>query len=149
MRVLVDAPTRRVVIVGASLAGLRTTESLRTNGFTESSGSTGSSSKRRCHPSRSWLHPAQKAAPPDAMSEWSRCLVRLAVMKPQAPWFVRAWLPYLLVGVGWVAYGSAVLGEPQGLGVIFIGLSCLSIGGWGAGWRMLNRNGPRHEPPSR
>lgn len=57
-------------------------------------------------------------------------------MKPRAPWLARAWLPYLLAGVLWITYGSVVLGEPQGLGLIFIGLACLAAGLYGAGWRV-------------
>ena len=39
----------------------------------------------------------------------------------------RAWLPYLLAGIGWVTLGG-LLGEPRGLGLIFIGLVCLALG---------------------
>ena len=39
----------------------------------------------------------------------------------------RAWLPYSLAGLAWVTAGG-LLGEPRGLGMIFIGLSCLAIG---------------------
>jgi hypothetical protein len=51
------------------------------------------------------------------------------------PWVARGWLPYLLAGIGWVTLGAAVLGVPRGLGLIFVGLTCLAIGGYGAGWR--------------
>jgi len=39
----------------------------------------------------------------------------------------RAWLPYSLIGLGWMTAGG-LLGQPRGLGMIFIGLACLSIG---------------------
>jgi len=67
-------------------------------------------------------------------------------MPTKPPWVARVWLPYLLAGAGWVAYGSA-LGQPRGLGCIFIGLACLSLGTGGARRRVLHRL--RHEPPHR
>ncbi|MHB1930300.1 MAG: hypothetical protein ACYDEN_02585 [Acidimicrobiales bacterium] len=36
-------------------------------------------------------------------------------------------LPWLLVGILWVLLGAVVLGDPQGLGLIFIGLGCLAF----------------------
>ncbi len=51
-------------------------------------------------------------------------------------WVARAWLPYSLAGVLWVTVGAVVLGVPQGLGVVFIGLTCLSLGLCGALWRV-------------
>jgi hypothetical protein len=69
-------------------------------------------------------------------------------MRLRTPWIARAWLPYSLAGAGWVAYGS-VLGEPRGLGCIFIGLACLSLGIGGARWRVLHRRELCHEPPHR
>jgi hypothetical protein len=51
-------------------------------------------------------------------------------------WVARAWLPYTLAGVLWVTVGAVVLGDPQGLGLIFIGLTCLSLGLCGALWRV-------------
>jgi hypothetical protein len=50
-------------------------------------------------------------------------------------WVARTWLPYSLAGVLWITVGAVVLGEPQGLGLIFIGLTCLSLGLSGALWR--------------
>ncbi len=43
-------------------------------------------------------------------------------------WAARLWPLYLLAGVGWVTLGAAVLGVPQGLGLIFTGLVCLALG---------------------
>ncbi|MGH3295204.1 MAG: hypothetical protein ACRDP7_25745, partial [Trebonia sp.] len=42
----------------------------------------------------------------------------------------RAWLPYLFAGIGWVTIGVVVLGAQRGLGLIFVGISCLSLGGY-------------------
>lgn len=62
----------------------------------------------------------------------------------------RAWLPYSLAGIGWVMVGTVVLGSPQGLGLIFIGLCCLSLGLGGALWRIRHRYGlTRNYPPGR
>jgi hypothetical protein len=44
-------------------------------------------------------------------------------MQEQASWVARAWLPYFLAGVAWMVVGAVVLGTPNGLGLIFIGLS--------------------------
>jgi len=74
---------------------------------------------------------------------------RVAVMRLRTPWIARVWLPYLLAGVLWIALGSVVLGDPQGLGLVFIGLACLSFGIYGAGWQVLHRHGTSHEPPRR
>lgn len=57
-------------------------------------------------------------------------------MRTSAPWIARAWLPYSLTGIGWVMVGSFALGVPRGLGLIIIGLSCLSIGMSGVLWRV-------------
>jgi hypothetical protein len=70
-------------------------------------------------------------------------------MRPQTPWVARAWLPYLLAGILWLTYGSVALGEPQGLGVIFIGLACLAIGLCGAGWRVRHGYRLSHDPRRR
>ena len=75
--------------------------------------------------------------------------VRLAAMMGRIPWAARAWLPYLLAGVLWVTFGSVVLGERQGLGLIFIGLTCLAIAVYGAGWHVLHRYGRSHHLPRR
>jgi hypothetical protein len=45
-------------------------------------------------------------------------------------------LPYLFAGIGWVTIGVVVLGAQRGLGLIFVGISCLSLGGYGAVLRM-------------
>jgi hypothetical protein len=60
-------------------------------------------------------------------------------MRPRTPGVARAWLPYLLAGVLWIALGSVVLGNPRGLGLVFIGLVCLSFGIYGAGWQLRHR----------
>jgi hypothetical protein len=59
-------------------------------------------------------------------------------VEDRATWIARTWLLYFLAGVGWVMFGAFVLGEPRGLGMIFIGLSCLSLGIYGAGWRLTH-----------
>lgn len=59
----------------------------------------------------------------------------------------RAWLPYLLAGLLWLALGSAVLGVPKGIGLIFVGLTCLAFGVFGAGWRV--RHGYQLSPDPR
>jgi hypothetical protein len=67
-------------------------------------------------------------------------------------WLARGWLLYLLAGILWVTLGALALGVPQGLGLIFIGLSCLAFGGYGAAWRLSHGYGltrplplsPRH-----
>jgi hypothetical protein len=48
-------------------------------------------------------------------------------MQTRMAWAARLWLLYLLAGIGWVMLG-VVLGVPQGLGLIFIGLACLAFG---------------------
>ena len=68
-------------------------------------------------------------------------------MKAVPSWVARAWLPYALAGIGWVLVGAVVLGIPRGEGMVFIGLSCLSLGLCGALWRIrhgysLIRSGP-------
>jgi predicted lysophospholipase L1 biosynthesis ABC-type transport system permease subunit len=60
-------------------------------------------------------------------------------MDERAPWLARAWLPYLLAGVAWVTIGAVVLGNSRGLGLIFIGITCLAFGSYGAGWQLLHR----------
>lgn len=65
-------------------------------------------------------------------------------------WAARTWLPYSLAGVIWVTVGSFALGIPRGLGLVFIGLSCLSIGLSGALWRVRHGYALLHElPPNR
>jgi hypothetical protein len=70
-------------------------------------------------------------------------------MRSQSPGIARAWLLYVLAGVLWITYGSVVLGDPQGLGLIFIGLACLAFGVYGAGWRMLHGYRLVHDPRRR
>ena len=70
-------------------------------------------------------------------------------MRPPPPWVARAWLPYLLAGVLWITFGSVVLGDPQGLGLTFIGLACLAFGVYGAGWRVLHGYRLSHDPRRR
>ena len=53
----------------------------------------------------------------------------------------RAWLPYSLAGVLWVMVGAVALGSPRGLGLVFIGLACLSFGLYGALWRVRHGYG--------
>lgn len=55
-------------------------------------------------------------------------------MQSGSAWFARWWFLYLLAGVVWVTLGALVLGDPQGLGLIFIGLACLAFSGYGAYW---------------
>jgi hypothetical protein len=64
-------------------------------------------------------------------------------MRRRTPWVARGWLAYLLAGVGWVTFGSVVLGDPQGLGLIFIGLACLAFGVYGATHRVGKDDGFR------
>ncbi|MDN5767824.1 MAG: hypothetical protein L0H96_19370 [Humibacillus sp.] len=52
-------------------------------------------------------------------------------MSLRTQWIARAWLPYLLIGVTWVALG-AVLGGPERVGLTSIGLGCLCFGAHGA-----------------
>jgi hypothetical protein len=59
-------------------------------------------------------------------------------MKARTEWIARAWLPYLFAGIGWVTIGVVVLGAQRGLGLIFVGISCLSLGGYGAVLRMTH-----------
>ena len=66
---------------------------------------------------------------------------RLSFMEERASWLARAWLPYFLAGVAWVMVGAVVLGVPRGLGLIFVGLACLSLGVRGAGWRLRHGYG--------
>ena len=69
-------------------------------------------------------------------------------MKAFPRWATRAWLPYTLAGIVWVTVGAAVLGNPKGLGLIFIGLTCLSFGLSGAVGRGRRGYGfTRHHPP--
>jgi len=56
-------------------------------------------------------------------------------MKATQDWIARAWLPYTLAGVTWVTIG-ALLGQSHGVGLIFIGLSCLALGLSGAARRI-------------
>ena len=65
----------------------------------------------------------------------------LAAMEQRAQWLARAWLPYFLAGVVWVTVGALVLGDPNGLGLIFIGMACLALGVCGAGWRLRHGYG--------
>ena len=57
------------------------------------------------------------------------------------PWVAQVWLPYLLAGILWIIVSAAVLGEPQGAGIMFIGVSCLSIGSVGVSWRLSHGGG--------
>jgi hypothetical protein len=57
-------------------------------------------------------------------------------MKATPHWMARAWLPYTLAGVLQVSFGAVVLGDPRGLGLVFIGLTCLGLGLSGAVWRL-------------
>ena len=68
-------------------------------------------------------------------------VARLGGMEDRASWIARAWLPYFLAGVAWLMVGAFVLREPRGLGMTFIGLSCLSLGIYGAGWRLAHGYG--------
>ena len=48
-------------------------------------------------------------------------------------WVARGWwMLYLLAGIVWLTLGAAVLGDPQGLGLVFVGLACLAFGVYGA-----------------
>jgi len=62
-------------------------------------------------------------------------------MEESARRIARAWLPYFLAGVFWLVFGAFVLGDPKGLGLIFIGLACLALGSYGAVWRLLRGYG--------
>jgi hypothetical protein len=62
----------------------------------------------------------------------------VAVMNARMGWIARAWLPYLLAGIGWITVGAVVLGGQQGLGLIFVGFSCLSLGAYGVVWRITH-----------
>jgi hypothetical protein len=66
---------------------------------------------------------------------------RLASMEERARWLGRVWLPYFLAGVVWVAIGTFVLGNPNGLGLIFVGMVCLALGIYGVGWRLSHGYG--------
>jgi hypothetical protein len=55
----------------------------------------------------------------------------------------------VLAGVLWVMFGSVLLGDRRGLGLIFVGLCCLAFGVWGAGWRVLNGYGLIRDLPHR
>jgi hypothetical protein len=70
-------------------------------------------------------------------------------MKAAPSWVARAWLPYTLAGIAWVTAGAVVLGNPQGLGLVFIGLVCLSLGLYGAAWRGRHGHGLTHHPLGR
>ncbi|MDN5790528.1 MAG: hypothetical protein L0H25_06635 [Micrococcales bacterium] len=67
-------------------------------------------------------------------------------MSSRTLWIARAWLAYLLIGVLWITVGSA-LGEPAGVGLISIGMVCLSFGVYGAGRRLAH--GHRLDDPRR
>jgi hypothetical protein len=60
---------------------------------------------------------------------------------PRHAALARAWLPYSLAGILWVTVGAVVLGNPRGLGLVFIGLTCLSFGLYGALWRVRHGHG--------
>jgi hypothetical protein len=64
------------------------------------------------------------------------------------PWIARAWLPYLLIGILWVIFGAVVLGDPQGVGAIFIGVACVGLGSCGVLWRLRHGCGLLRELPS-
>lgn len=74
---------------------------------------------------------------------WRCSVPRLTLfcMERRAHWIARAWLPYFLAGLGWLVAGALVLGDPKGLGLIFIGLACLALGAYGAVWRLLRGYG--------
>lgn len=87
---------------------------------------------------------------PDCRRRQRSSLCSLVAMKATPPWWARAWLPYSLAGIGWVMMGALVLGNPRGLGLIFIGLSCLSLGLGGALWRIRHGHGlARNYSPGR
>jgi hypothetical protein len=65
----------------------------------------------------------------------------MVVVNARMGWMARGWLPYLLAGVLWVTVGAVVLGDPRGLGLIFVGLACLSFGVYGAARRMTHGHG--------
>lgn len=68
-----------------------------------------------------------------------------------ATWVVlaaRTWLVYLLAGVLWVTLGAVVLADPQGLGLIFVGLICVAFGVYGVGWRLSHGYGLIRPIPS-
>ncbi len=72
-------------------------------------------------------------------------------METRVAWAARTWPLYLLAGILWVMLGAMVLGYPQGLGLIFVGLACLAFGIYGVGWRLshgygLSRRFPSHRP---
>ena len=70
-------------------------------------------------------------------------------METRVVWIARAWLPYLLAGILWVTVGAVALGDRRGLGLIFIGLACLSFGVFGAGWRLSHGYGLIRPLPAR
>jgi hypothetical protein len=72
-------------------------------------------------------------------------------METRIGWAARAWLPYLLAGALWITLGTVVLGGPQGLGLIFVGLACLAFGAYGAACRARDgrRRGPAVSPSRR
>ena len=83
------------------------------------------------------------SGPPCEPLALSASCTSLTVMKatPHRRTLARAWLPYSLAGILWVTVGAVVLGNPQGLGLVFIGLTCLSFGLYGARWRLLHGHG--------
>jgi hypothetical protein len=80
---------------------------------------------------------------------WAVMLVapKLGVMNAGTKWIARAWLPYLLAGIGQIIIGAVVLGDQRGEGLIFVGLSCVSLGGYGAILRMTHGRRPGRRLP--
>jgi hypothetical protein len=66
---------------------------------------------------------------------------RLDATEKRARWIARAWLPCFLAGVLWPIVGALILGNPRGLGLIFIGLTSLALGTYGTVWRLLRGYG--------
>jgi hypothetical protein len=71
-------------------------------------------------------------------------------MDTRFAWIARGWwLLYLVAGIVWVTLGAVVLGDPQGVGLICVGLACLAFGVYGAGWRLSHGYGLTRPLPSR
>lgn len=75
--------------------------------------------------------------------------LRLDLRHEAAATLDRPSLAALLAGILWMTFGPVVLGVPQGLGLIFIGLACLALGVYGAGWRVLHGYRLSHDPRRR
>lgn len=68
----------------------------------------------------------------------------------EKPWVADAWLPYLAAGIAGIVVGSVVLGAQVGMGLICIGMVCVSFGIFGAAWRVRHGHGLlRRLPPRR